>query len=134
MGNLNTLSGALSLSIVAMSIVFAVLGGLALMMVLIKYIALLLERPVTKAEKGAEVKGSLGKAPLEERVEIKEEEVLEPSSIEMERELAAIAGAIAAMSFSTGKPLRVWRISGPIKSLWRESSKVESMIGGNENE
>lgn len=133
MGNLNTLSGALSLSIVAMSIVFAVLGGLALMMVLIKYIALLLERPVTKAEKGAEVKGSLGKAPLEERVEIKEED-LEPSLIEMERELAAIAGAVAAMSFSTGKPLRVWRISGPIKSLWRESSKVESMIGGNENE
>lgn len=124
MGSLNTLSGALSLSVIAMGIVFAVLGGLALMMVLIKYIALLLERPLLRVEE-PEVKVSLREA---------KEELKVSSEVEVEEEIAAIAGAIAALTLSAGKPLRVWRVSGPIKSLWREAAKVESMIGGNGNE
>jgi len=127
MGELNTLTGALSLSIVAMSIVFGVLGGLALLMVLIKYIALVIERA---GQKVAEVEVKEERKPSLEAEKVSEEK----EEVEDLREVAVIAAAIGAISHSTGSPLRVWRISGPVKTFWRESGKIESMIGGNENE
>ncbi|MCS7233197.1 MAG: OadG family protein [Synergistetes bacterium] len=128
MGSLNTISGALSLSVIAMVIVFAVLGGLALMMVLIKYLALLVEASRLKVKE--EPKGVL----REER-EVREEPSLLPSGGGGDnKELVAIAAAIASFSATTRVPLRVWRVTGPIRSSWRESAKAESVMGGNENE
>ncbi|MBC7332714.1 MAG: OadG family protein [Synergistetes bacterium] len=127
MGELNTLTGALSLAIVAMSIVFGVLAGLALMMVLIKHIASIVERPLAKVEE-IKLKEVVGGEPL--LVEKKPEPLEEGN----EKEIVAIAAAVAAISSSLGRPLRVWSIKGPVKTLWKESARVENMIGGNGNE
>ncbi len=130
MDSLNSLSGALGLSVVAMSMVFLVLGGLALMMVLIKYVARVLEG----APKVEEVGRSLPSQEKEEAVLLKEELPRPVSLPDLDGDIVAIAAAIAA--FSGGRPYvyRVWRVPNFGRSLWRESAKIESMIGGIEHE
>ncbi|MBC7331811.1 MAG: OadG family protein [Synergistetes bacterium] len=128
MGELNTLTGALSLAIVAMSIVFGVLASLALMMVLIKHVASLIERSRMGVREPSLREGALREGPspvVEEPIPLRGHD---------DGEIAAIAAAIAAISSSIGKPVRVWNIKGPVKSLWKESARIENMIGGNGNE
>lgn len=131
MGSLNSLEGALALSVVAMSIVFLVLGGLALLMVLIKYIARAIEKAIHPSVPVVE-KGERIPPKVESAEEAREASLVEPARDLLESDLPFIAAAVASLSY--GRPLRVWRVLPISKSLWRDSAKIESMIGGFEND
>ena len=128
MESINTIGGALGLSVVAMSIVFLILGGLALMMVFIKHIAKVLERapaPQVSRTKRAEsvpasapYKGARAPEPITKKEEV-------------EKDIAAIAAALAA--FLGRKTVRVWRIVGPVRTTWKEAGRIESIMGGYES-
>ncbi len=126
MESINTIGGALGLSVVAMSIVFLILGGLALMMVFIKHLAKVIEKaPVSPKEKVSPKVEKVSK-PVS-----KEEKVPTPAFTDFEKDVAAIAAALAA--FFGRKAVRVWRIAGPVRTTWKEAGRIESIMGGYES-
>ncbi|MCD6362968.1 MAG: OadG family protein [Synergistetes bacterium] len=129
MESINTMGGALGLSIVAMSIVFLILGGLALMMVFIKHLAKAIERvPVSPVKEGRV--SSPSKVEEVSKPVSKEEEAPTPTFTDFEKDVAAIAAALAV--FLGRKTIRIWRIAGPVRTTWKEASRIESIMGGYE--
>ncbi|GEM_PF-1073882 len=126
MESINTIGGALGLSIVAMSIVFLILGGLALLMVFIKHLAKAIEKVPVSPEKKVSPEVKKVSKPVS-----KEEEAPTAAFTDIEKDVAAIAAALAA--FLGRKTVRIWRIAGPVRTTWKEAGRIESIMGGYES-
>jgi len=130
----NGLYGGLLLSIIALSVVFIVLGSLTLVIMAIKFAG--------GSDKGSGKKGEVvysggegtpGEAstPVVQAVSSEWPTVTEPQAVARieEEEIAVISAAIAAYSFGPFEIKSVRRIIPPRTGLWRKASLFESLEG-----